>query len=88
MGLAGIFAPLFGAIGAEMRAVTVGILTGLALSFVSMRFLASQLWQISPHDPLTLAVVIGILIVVGLVASYIPSLSAMRVNPVETLRAD
>ncbi len=72
----------------EMRAVAFGILAGLALCFISMRLLASQLWGISPHDPLTLAAVIGILIVVGLAASYIPSLSAMRVDPVETLRAE
>jgi putative ABC transport system permease protein len=75
-------------ISAEMRAVGVGILAGLGLSFLSTRLLAGQLWGISAHDPLTFAAVIGILIMVGLAASYIPSLAAMRVDPVETLRAE
>ena len=74
--------------GTEMRAVAAGILAGLVLSFVFMRLLASQFWGISPHDPLTFFAVAGILIVVGMAASYIPSLAAMRVNPVETLRAE
>ena len=75
-------------IRAEMRAVAVGILVGLALSLIATRWLASQLWGISPHDPLTLAAVIGLLIVVGLAASYIPSLAILRVEPAETLRAE
>jgi len=75
-------------IASEMRAVGIGILAGLVLSFVSMRLLQSQLWAISPHDPLTLAAVVTTLIVVGLSASYIPSLAVLRVNPVETLRAE
>ncbi len=72
----------------EMRAVAIGILVGLALAFLSTRLLASQLWGVRPYDPLTLAAVIGILIVVGLAASYVPSFAAVRVDPMETLRAE
>lgn len=52
-------------ISGEMRAVIIGVLAGLAVSFLSMRVLASQLWGISPHDPVTLAAVVGILLAVA-----------------------
>lgn len=75
-------------LGTGMRAVGAGILAGLLLSFVSARLIASQLWGISPHDPVTLGAVIGVLLVAGLAACYFPSLAATRVDPVETLRAE
>lgn len=74
--------------GTEMRSVVIGIVAGLALSFATLRVLASQLWGISAHDPLTLVAVVAMLIAVGVCACYIPSITATRVDPVETLRAE
>jgi predicted permease len=75
-------------VGREMRFVAIGIVAGLALSFAALRVLASQLWGISTHDPITLVSVVLILLVVGACACYVPSLTATRVDPAETLRSE
>ncbi len=71
-----------------MRFVAVGIATGLALSFLSLRMMRSQVWGIAAEDPNTLIVAMMILVVVGVMACYLPSLSAARVDPAETLRSE
>jgi putative ABC transport system permease protein len=63
-----------------------GIAIGLAVSFTLSRVIVSQLWGVSPHDPLTLASVAGLLLAVGLVACWIPARRATRINPVNALR--
>jgi putative ABC transport system permease protein len=75
-------------IGTELRFVLGGIVAGLVLSFVLLQVIQSQVWGVSTHDPMTLAAVAGILILVGIAASYVPSLSATRVDPAQTLRAE
>jgi putative ABC transport system permease protein len=75
-------------IGTELRFVAAGIAAGLVLSFVLLQLIQSEVWGVSTHDPMTLAAVSGILILVGIAASYLPALSATRVDPVQTLRAE
>ena len=62
----------------------VGLLGALALSGV----LATQLYQVDPRDPGVLATVAAILLVVGLLASYVPAWRATRVDPVVAMRAE
>jgi putative ABC transport system permease protein len=50
-----------------------------ALTFT--RFLSSLLYGVNPTDPSTILVVSLLLIVVALIASYIPARRAMRVDP-------
>lgn len=69
-----------------VRFLLMGIAAGIALAWVVGRVLASQLWGVSGYDPLTLCSVIVLLIVVGLVAAYVPSLRATRVDPAVCLR--
>ncbi|MBV9155879.1 MAG: FtsX-like permease family protein, partial [Acidobacteriaceae bacterium] len=71
-----------------MRFVLIGIGIGLLASLVCLRFLESQIWGVTTHDPVTLAVVVALLILVGIAACYIPSLTATRVDPALTLRAE
>jgi len=69
-----------------LRCVLLGIGTGVLFSFLVARVLASQIWGVSWYDPLTLlSVVIG-LTIVGLAASFLPSLRATRVDPAISLR--
>jgi putative ABC transport system permease protein len=66
------------------------ILAGLAIGFVGAYFLtkllAGSLHGVSAHDPPSFAIVSLILLLVGLVACYVPARSATRLDPMEALR--
>src|SRR5262249_22762578 len=51
-----------------------------------VRFMASLLFQVSPTDPATLGVIIGVLAGVALMACYIPARRAIRTDPMIALR--
>jgi len=70
------------------RLTLIGLLAGLAVSFAVNRLLASQLFDLSPHDPLLLLSVSLILLVISLVASVIPARRAARVDPMVALRTE
>jgi ABC-type antimicrobial peptide transport system permease subunit len=70
--------------GAKMAVLGVGI--GLAGAFVLARFLANLVFGVSTYDPLTFAGVAGLLVLVALVACFIPALRATRVEPTTALR--
>jgi predicted permease len=69
-----------------MQFIVTGVGFGVLLSFFLTRLVASQIWGVSTHDPLTLLGVALILIVVGVAACYIPSRRATRVDPLVSLR--
>ena len=66
----------------------IGVALGVATSLALGSLISSMLFQVSPRDPLTLAVVSGLLILVAGAASYIPALRASRVELLEALRYD
>jgi putative ABC transport system permease protein len=68
------------------RLALVGLLAGLAVSFATNRLLASQLFGLTPHDPMLLTVVSVLLLFVALLASLFPARRAARTNPMEALR--
>jgi putative ABC transport system permease protein len=70
--------------GAALVAIGMGI--GLIASLLLNRLIANQLWGVEPHDPLTLASVIAIIAIIGLVACLAPAFRATRVDPVVSLR--
>jgi predicted permease len=65
-----------------------GTLIGLALAAAGGRFIQPLLFETSARNPVILATVAGILVVVAIVASLIPAWRAKRVDPVVALRAD
>ena len=65
-----------------------GLLAGCALALIAMRLIESQLFGIAPRDPLTFLAVAGLLLAVALAACALPALRAVRVAPLEALRAD
>jgi predicted permease len=75
-------------IGNGLMLATAGIACGLVASAFLTPLLGSSLFGVTPLDPLTLAAVCLTLIVTALVASYIPALRAMHVDPLETLRLE
>jgi predicted permease len=63
-----------------------GVVLGLIGAFGVSRLVTSQLYGITPNDPVTIAAAAGILAVVALLAGYIPARRATRVNPTMALR--
>jgi len=63
-----------------------GCLAGLALFFLSARFLLPSLFQTEPTDPYVLGVSLAVLLCVTFLASYGPARLAMRTDPMVALR--
>ena len=65
-----------------------GVVLGLAGVLAITRLLASFLFGVTPMDPMTLASVAAVLMIVTLAASCVPALRAARVDPMTALRGD
>jgi len=64
----------------------IGLSIGLVGASVLMRFMSGMLYQISATDPVIFIVVPLILLVVALLACYLPARRAAKIDPMEALR--
>jgi predicted permease len=69
-----------------LRLLGTGIGVGLVASVATNRLLVSQLWNVSPYDPLTLGAAVTLILVIGASACSVPARRAMRVEPIVALR--
>ena len=88
------------ALGAEPRGVAAmivrqgasvalaGIMVGLAASLAGGRLIESLLFGVSPRDPSVLAVTTVTLLIVALLACWLPARRAARISPLEAMRAN
>jgi putative ABC transport system permease protein len=65
-----------------LTGVTIGVFAGLLLT----RLMTSLLYGTTPGDPLTFAAVSALLMIVALLACYVPAQRAMKVDPMIALR--
>jgi predicted permease len=69
-----------------LRPVLAGVVCGLAAAVGLTRVIASFLFGVKPWDPLVFLVVPITLVVVALVAVWLPAMRASRVDPIQALR--
>lgn len=73
----------------EMAAVLMlGTVIGLAGAWAGGHMMAALLYEIDPRDTATFVTVPLVLLLPAAVATLVPALRAMRVNPAEVMRAD
>lgn len=70
------------------RLIALGLVLGTAGASGLTRYLAAQLYDVSPTDPSTFVGVMAVLAAAGLAACYQPARRATRVDPMLALRAD
>jgi putative ABC transport system permease protein len=69
-----------------LQLVGAGLIVGLLASVATNRLLVSQLWNISPADPLTFATVIVLIVAIAAAACLVPARRAIQVEPMVALR--
>jgi putative ABC transport system permease protein len=75
-------------LGEGLRLAVGGALAGLALAWATTRVLTGMLFETEPLDPWTLTAAAVLLVAAALLATWLPARRAMRVDPIEVLRAE
>ncbi|MGB8474901.1 MAG: ABC transporter permease [Candidatus Acidiferrum sp.] len=73
-------------LGQGLRLAVIGVILGLVASFALTRLMSGLLFGVKPSDPETFVLVTGALLIVAVVACWIPARRATRVDPVIALR--
>jgi ABC-type antimicrobial peptide transport system permease subunit len=76
------------ALGRPLKLLAVGSAAGLVLGILAAKVLAFIVYQANPRDPLVLAGVVLAMLLLGLVATWIPAQRALSVNPLILLREE
>ena len=66
----------------------VGVLAGLLTAFFAARRVESQLFGLTPTDPITLGSAVALLLTVALLAGFVPARRATRIDPLLALRTE
>ena len=75
-------------LGRAFRLLAIGSLAGLALGVLATRVLASIVYQATPKDPVVLGGVLFAMLLLGLLAAWIPARRALAVDPLILLREE
>jgi predicted permease len=75
-------------LGETLVVVGAGLLAGLPLAMLGMRLMSAQVYGLSPHDPLTVALAVLIIGAVTIAAGLVPARRASRIDPMTALRCE
>jgi predicted permease len=76
------------ALGRPFKLLALGSAAGLLLGILAARVLAFIVYQATPRDPLVLAGVVLVMLLLGLLATWIPAQRALSIDPVTLLREE
>jgi len=74
-------------LGEGLQLAVAGAVAGLALALASSRVLRGLLFETEPLDPVSLGAAAVALVATAMAATWLPARRAMRLNPIEVLRA-
>jgi len=76
------------ALGRAFKLLAVGSSAGLLVGILASRLLASVVYQATPRDPVVLAGVVLAMLLLGLLATWIPARRALAIDPAILMRED
>jgi ABC-type antimicrobial peptide transport system permease subunit len=76
------------ALGRAFKLLTLGSAAGLLLGILATRVLAFIVYQATPRDPVVLAGVVLAMLLLGLLATWIPAQRALSIDPLILLREE
>lgn len=79
---------LLAALGRPLKLLAFGSAAGLVLGLLATRVLAYIVYQATPRDPLVMAGVVLAMLLVGLLATWIPAQRALSIDPLTLLREE
>jgi predicted permease len=76
------------ALGRALKLLGIGSAAGLLLGILASRVLSAIVYQATPRDPIVLAGVVVAMLLLGLVATWIPARRALSIDPAILMRED
>jgi ABC-type antimicrobial peptide transport system permease subunit len=76
------------ALGRAFRLLAFGSTAGLLLGIAASSVLSSVVYEATPRDPLVLTAVVLAMLLLGLLATWIPARRALSVDPLKLLREE
>ena len=70
----------------SMAPIVAGVVLGIGGSIASGRLLQELLYEVQPGDPQVIALIVLLLLIVGLLASWLPARRAAAIDPLAALR--
>jgi len=65
-----------------------GTIIGVVLAFSLSHIIRGLIYQVSPTDPLIMSAVVALVLLIALLASYVPARRAAATDPMTTLRTE